>query len=523
MKVQSVLRSMKATRRIAARTLQSRCATESSEQCSRNWSSDLAALAILGTTTTAAVAMCERRKCTNVRDPRVSYLGKRPTEPVASFAVEHDGDKGEKLPPVQETKIQATSSTMKDPKTYTAWNAAKDLEDAAQTAKYPEQQPVVETETDAESEEQTPPSPPGKQVNATSPAQFDPSMATKRDQYSMTKEEERIEEATRKAKQHSGGLKLFSGNGNMALALEIARYLGINLGKATVGKFADGEVNVVIHENVRGKDCYIIQPTCPPVNDTLMELLLMVSTLNRASARRITVVIPYYGYARQDRKMQARVPISAADVARLMEAMGIDRVIAVDLHCGQIQGFFGPRVPVDNLDGGIVGLDYFGSKDLHNPVVVSPDAGGVYRAKKFREGLAQKYEMHDIGLAMIIKQRARAGVIEQMDLVGDVQDCDCILVDDMIDTAGTICKASEVLVQKGARRVFAFASHGLLSGPGNDRIARSPMEEVVILNTIPTSPQRETNDKLTELSVAPLLAQAIFNIHAKKSISALFK
>lgn len=339
----------------------------------------------------------------------------------------------------------------------------------------------------------------------------------------LTAEEERLEAAATKAKKHGGGLKLFSGNGNMGLSLEIAKILGINLGKATVGQFADGEINVQIHENVRGKDIYIIQPTCPPVNNNLMELLLMVSTLNRASARRITVVIPYYGYARQDRKMQARVPISAADVARLLEAMGIDRVIAVDLHCGQIQGFFGPRVPVDNLDGGIVGIDHFGSKDLHNPVIVSPDAGGVYRAKKFKEGLSHKYEMNDIGLAMIIKQRARAGTVDKMDLVGDVEDCDCIIVDDMIDTAGTICKAAAVLKEKGARRVFAFASHGLLSGPGNERIAKSAMEECVILNTIPSSPQREANEKLVVLSVAPLLAQTIFNIHAKKSISALFK
>jgi len=339
----------------------------------------------------------------------------------------------------------------------------------------------------------------------------------------MTAQEWEIEKQTKKAKQHSGGLKLFSGNGNLALSMEICRYLGINLGKATVGRFADGEANVVVHENVRGKDCYVIQPTCPPVNDNIMELLLMVSTLRRASARRITVVIPYYGYARQDRKMQARVPISAADVARLIEAMGVDRVIAVDLHCGQIQGFFGPRVPVDNLDGGIVGLDYFGSKDLHNPVVVSPDAGGVYRAKKFKEGLMHKYDMQDIGLAMIVKQRARAGLVDSMDLVGDVKNCDCILVDDMIDTAGTLCKAADVLIENGARRVFAFASHGLLSGPGNDRLANSKMEEIVILNTIPTSPQREANEKLTMLSVAPLLAQAIFNIHAKKSVSALFK
>jgi len=335
--------------------------------------------------------------------------------------------------------------------------------------------------------------------------------------------DEKLENKFKKAKRHTGGLKVFSGNGNMGLAMEIAQVLGINLGKATVGRFADGEVNVQIHENVRGKDVYIIQPTCPPVNENLMELLLMVSTLNRASARRVTVVIPYYGYARQDRKMQARVPISAADVARLLEAMGIDRVIAVDLHCGQIQGFFGPRVPVDNLDGGIVGINYFGDKDLHNPVIVSPDAGGVYRAKKFKEGLEHKFDLNDIGLAMIIKQRARAGTVDQMDLVGDVKGCDCILVDDMIDTAGTICKASQVLKDKGAKRVFAFASHGLLSGPGNHRIANSSMEECVILNTIPGSPQRLSNEKLVELSVAPLLAQTIFNIHAKKSISALFK
>lgn len=358
----------------------------------------------------------------------------------------------------------------------------------------------------------------GTYIQATSPEQL-----LNQGGIEISKEEKRLEEAVSKAKKHAGGLKLFSGNGNLALSMEIARTLGINLGKATVGKFADGEVNIQIHENVRGKDVYIIQPTCPPVNNNLMELLLMVSTLNRASARRITVVIPYYGYARQDRKMQARVPISAADVARLLEAMGIDRVIAVDLHCGQIQGFFGPRVPVDNLDGGIVGIDHFGGKDLHNPVIVSPDAGGVYRAKKFKEGLAHKYDMPDIGLAMIIKQRARAGTVDQMDLVGDVKDCDCIIVDDMIDTAGTICKAAAVLKEKGARRVFAFASHGLLSGPGNDRIARSAMEECVILDTIPSSPQREANEKLVVLSVAPLLAQTIFNIHAKKSISALFR
>ena len=375
-------------------------------------------------------------------------------------------------------------------------------------------------------------------IKATSPTPLDPSLnshishpiptatidpTSAEDSTLMTPEEARLEAATLKAKKHGGGLKIFSGNGNMGLSIEIAKLLGVNLGRATVSSFADGEINVQVHENVRGKDVYIIQPTCPPVNNNLMELLLMVSCLNRASARRVTVVIPYYGYARQDRKMQARVPISAADVARLLESMGVDRVIAVDLHCGQIQGFFGPRVPVDNLEGGIVGIDHFGGKDLHNPVIVSPDAGGVYRAKKFKEGLAYKYGLEDIGIAMIIKQRARAGSVDSMDLVGDVKDCDCIIVDDMIDTAGTLCKAADVLIAMGARRVFAFASHGLLSGPGNERIANSALEECVILNTIPTTPQRLANQKLTELSVAPLLAQTIFNIHAKRSISALFK
>lgn len=320
----------------------------------------------------------------------------------------------------------------------------------------------------------------------------------------------------------TSGMKLFSGNANPKLAAEIAGQLGLNLGKITVSRFADGEVNVMVHENVRGKDVYIIQPTCSPVNENLMELLLMVSTMRRSSARRITAVIPYYGYARQDRKMQARVPISAADVARLLEAMGVDRVVAVDLHCGQIQGFFGPRVPVDNLDGSVVGVSYFGDKDLHNPVIVSPDAGGVYRAKKFREGLAQKYDV-DAGLAMIIKQRARANEVDRMDLVGSVVDSDVVIVDDMIDTAGTLGKAADVLVANGARRVYAFASHGLFSGPANERIAKSKLEEVVVLNTIPLRKEHEGNPKLVQLSVAGLIAQAVYNIHQKKSISALFK
>jgi len=320
----------------------------------------------------------------------------------------------------------------------------------------------------------------------------------------------------------SSGLKLFTGNANRELAESIAAYLNISLGKCKVGSFADGEVNVVVGENVRGKDVFIVQPTSPPVNENLMELLLMISTMRRASARKITAVIPYYGYARQDRKLIARVPISAADIARLLEAMGVDRVIAVDLHCGQIQGFFGPRVPVDNLDGGMVGVSYFGDIDLINPVVVSPDAGGVYRAKKFREALVKKYEK-DCGLAMIVKQRAKANEIERMDLVGSVENSDAIIVDDMVDTAGTLCKAADELKKFGARRVYAFASHGVFSGPAPTRIANSALTELVVLDTVKLNSASAATGKIQQLHVGPLLGQAIYNIHHRKSISALFK
>jgi ribose-phosphate pyrophosphokinase len=330
---------------------------------------------------------------------------------------------------------------------------------------------------------------------------------------------------TREADGHRsyGGLKIFTGNANKPLAEDIAKFLGVSLGKVQVGRFADGEVNVIINENVRGKDVYVIQPTSPPVNETLMELLLMISTMRRASAQKITAVIPYYGYARQDRKMQARVPISAADVARLLEAMGVDRVVAVDLHCGQIQGFFGPRVPVDNLDGGMVGVSYFGTMDLVNPCVVSPDAGGVYRAKMFRDGLSKKYEI-EATLAMIVKQRAKAGEIDSMDFVGpSVKGCDVIIVDDMVDTAGTLCKAANMLKECGASRVYAFASHGVFSGPAAERISASALTELVVLDTVPLNEKAGATGKITQLSVGALLGQAIFNLHNKRSISALFK
>ncbi|CAI5725284.1 unnamed protein product [Hyaloperonospora brassicae] len=335
--------------------------------------------------------------------------------------------------------------------------------------------------------------------------------------------EDAFPRATPVAKQPKiNGLKIFSGNANHELAANVAKLVGVQLGKITVERFADGEVNLMVHENVRGKDVYIVQPTCVPVNENLMELLLMVSTMRRSSARRITAVIPYYGYARQDRKMAARVPISAADVARLLEAMGVDRVIAVDLHCGQIQGFFGPHVPVDNLDGGLVGVSYFGNHELVNPVVVSPDAGGVARAKKFREWLVGKHGLPNTGLAMIIKQRIKAGEIDRMDLVGQVKGSDCIIVDDMIDTAGTLCKAAQHLADHGARNVYAFASHGLFNGAASDRIKASALKEVVVVNTTPLPKSCEGNEKIVQLDIAPLLAQAIQNIHGKKSVSQLF-
>lgn len=320
-------------------------------------------------------------------------------------------------------------------------------------------------------------------------------------------------------------MRIFSGRANLPLAEEIAQRLGVNLGDITIRGYADGEIGIQVNENVRGKDVYLIQPTCPPgVNDNLLELVLMVSTMRRASARRITAIIPYYGYARQDRKMQSRVPISAADVARLLQAMGVDRVVAVDLHCGQIQGFFGPRTPCDNLEGHIVGLEYFEKLGLKGDTtkVVSPDAGGVYRAKRFRDGL--KNHGIDAGLAMIIKQRLKANQIERMDLVGDVSGYDVIMVDDMIDTAGTLTKAAAELKERGARRVYAFATHGLFSGPAIDRIKDSCLEEVVVCNTVPlASDKKDQTDKIVQLSIASLLSDAIARIHLKKSVSALFQ
>uniref|UniRef100_A0A8C9GGL6 ribose-phosphate diphosphokinase n=1 Tax=Piliocolobus tephrosceles TaxID=591936 RepID=A0A8C9GGL6_9PRIM len=314
---------------------------------------------------------------------------------------------------------------------------------------------------------------------------------------------------------------LFSGSSNELLSKNIADHLGTNLGRVNLKRFADGEVSMQFIDSIRGKDVYIIQPTCPPVNENLIELLLMISTCRRSSAKKITAVIPYYGYARQDRKLSSRVPISAADVARMIEAMGVDRVVAIDLHSGQIQGFFGPRVPVDNLEAQLIGLDYFTNKDLYKPVIVSPDAGGVYRARKFQDGLDHR-GIRDCGIAMLIKQRTKPNEIEKMDLVGSVNDSDVIIVDDMIDTSGTLCEAAKQLKKHGARRIFAFATHGLFSGPAIDRIEKSPIEEVVVTDTVKSNTKIDNCKKITKLSVSVLVADAIRRIHQKESLNDLF-
>jgi ribose-phosphate pyrophosphokinase len=308
-------------------------------------------------------------------------------------------------------------------------------------------------------------------------------------------------------------LKLFSGNANRPLAEEIAQHLHMRLGDADVSRFSDGEVYVQINENVRGQDVFVIQPTCPPVNDHLMELLVMMDALKRASARRITAVLPYYGYGRQDRKVMPRVPITAKLVADLITTAGCQRVLAVDLHAGQIQGFF--DIPVDHLFAAPpVIVDYLAKKDLKDPVLVSPDAGGVERARAIAKRL-------NAGLAIIDKRRDGPNVAVFMYLIGDVKEKDVVVIDDMIDTAGTLLQAVEAVKREGARRVLACAVHGVLSGPALKRIQDSPLEEVVITNSVPLAPEK-ANPKIHVLSVAPLLAEAIRRIHDEESVSTLF-
>jgi len=306
-------------------------------------------------------------------------------------------------------------------------------------------------------------------------------------------------------------LKVFSGNANRELAEEICDILHAHLGEATIGRFSDGEIRLQIMQNVRGDDVFLVQPTCPPVNDHIMELLIMVDALSRASARRITVVLPYYGYGRQDRKSEPRVPISAKLVANLITAAGADRVLAMDLHVGQIQGFF--DIPVDHLYAMPVFLDYVRDKHLQDVVIVSPDAGGVERARAFAKRL-------DADLAIIDKRRPRANVADVMNVIGDVKGKTAILLDDMVDTAGTLCKDAEALKSFGAKKIYAATSHGVLSGPAIERLNKSPIEELMITNSIPL--MGKSSPKVTVLSVAPLLAEAIKRIHEDQSVSQLF-
>ncbi len=307
-------------------------------------------------------------------------------------------------------------------------------------------------------------------------------------------------------------LILFSGNANRKLAQEIAEYLGMPLGLAEVSQFSDGEVFVQLNENVRGADVFVIQPTCPPVDHHLMELLVMVDAVRRASAQRITAVIPYFGYARQDRKVQPRVPVSAKLVADLITVSGAHRVLTMDLHAGQIQGFF--NIPVDHLFALPVLLRYFQERERHEGVVVAPDAGGVERARAFAKRLGTS-------LAFIDKRREGPNDAKVMHIVGDVKDRDVIIVDDMIDTAGTITQAVTALWEAGARRIYASCTHAVLSGEAIERIESSGLEEVVVTNTIPLD-ERRSCKKLTLLSVAPLLGEAIDRIHRETSVSSLF-
>jgi ribose-phosphate pyrophosphokinase len=309
-------------------------------------------------------------------------------------------------------------------------------------------------------------------------------------------------------------IKIFTGNANRPLAEAIATALGVPLGKAEVGHFSDGEVQVEITENVRGGDVFVRQSTCTPTNDHLMELLLMLDAFKRASARRITAVIPYYGYARQDRKVSPRVPISAKLIADLITTAGASRVLTVDLHAGQIQGFF--DVPVDNVYATPVLLEglreHVGRRDV---TVISPDAGGVERARAFAKRL-------DANLAIIDKRRGRPNEVAEMQIIGDVDGRVAVIVDDMVDTAGTLCAAAEAVREAGAPLVFACATHAVLSGPAIDRLARSNLDELIVTDTIPLRPEAKRLTKLRVLSVAGLLGEAIRRTHDEASISSLF-
>ncbi len=308
-------------------------------------------------------------------------------------------------------------------------------------------------------------------------------------------------------------LKIFAGNSNLPLAERVCSYLEVPLGKAQVKTFSDGEVSVEIDENVRGADVFVIQSTCPPVNHNLMELLIMIDALKRASAGRINAVIPYYGYARQDRKVAPRQPISAKLVANLITVAGASRVLTMDLHAGQIQGFF--DIPVDNLFATPVLLQYIRDHFANDLVIVSPDAGGVERARAFAKRL-------DASLAIIDKRREKANVAKVMHIIGDVRGKTAVLLDDMVDTAGTLTQAAEALVQEGARAVYGCCTHPVLSGKAVERIATSPLKELIVTDTIPLKEEAAKCEKIKVLSVAKLFGEAIRRIHLNQSVSALF-
>lgn len=308
-----------------------------------------------------------------------------------------------------------------------------------------------------------------------------------------------------------GGYMIFSGTANPELAEQVAAYLDMPLSKASINRFSDGEINIQIAESVRGKDVFIIQPTSAPANSNLMELLIMTDALKRSSAKSITAVVPYYGYARQDRKAAPRVPISAKLVANLMETAGITRMVTIDLHASQIQGFF--DIPVDNLYGAILFMDYIKSKNLANPIIASPDIGGVARARYFAAKL---------GLEMVIvdKRREKANESEVMNIIGNVDGKDVILIDDMVDTAGTMVKAAAALKKLGATSVMACCTHPVLSGPAYERIEEGELDELIVANTIPMLKQ---SPKIKLLSTAKMLGEVIRRVHNNESVNSLFE
>jgi len=308
-------------------------------------------------------------------------------------------------------------------------------------------------------------------------------------------------------------LKIFSGNANIPLAKEICQKMNIPLANAVVGKFSDGEINVQIMDNVRGMDVFVVQPTSSPVNSHLMELLIMIDALKRASAARITAVIPYYGYSRQDRKVQPRVPITSKLIADLITSAGANRVLTIDLHAGQIQGFF--NIPVDNLFAAPVILEYLRTKKFSSLTVVSPDAGGVERARAFAKRL-------NATLAIIDKRRDKPNVAQVMNIIGEVKGHDCLLLDDMVDTAGTLTEGASALKENGAGKIIAACTHAVLSGPATTRINNSVLDELITTNTIQLDSKQQECKKLTVLSAAPLLAESIKRIHEETSLSSLF-